>query len=150
LEIVGGYHEADYLPLLERVSVDLIERIDTLNQTFDSSALPSDEERARAQKRVEQFFAHYSAPILSQAISEMLLIGGGYHALMEPYSETISNQPIETSVNELVGFALASDLEDEALEAAIAAECQGWWDANPAIATQLSTLVRARLKEATS
>lgn len=148
LELVGAYHESDYLPHLERVSGDLIDRIDTLNQTFDDSALPSEEERERAQRRVEAFFARYSAPILSQAIGEMLLIGGGYHGLMEPYSEAIGDLPMDTAVNELVGFALASDLPNEKLTDAIAEECQGWWDGDATKAASLSGMVRKRLKDA--
>lgn len=148
LSLTGAFHDAVYLPHLTRVSMDLLERIDALNQSFSDSALPSEEERHRAQLRLEAFFERYSAPILSQAIGEMLLIGGPYHALMEPYSAQISQLPLETAVNELTGFALVSELPNAALYEAITTECQGWWDKDPSVATKLATLINARLKEA--
>lgn len=148
LGLVTQRHETDYLPQLQRVSPSMIDRIDALNQSFHEDALPSDEERMRAQARLNTFFAHCSAPILSQAIGEMLLLGGSYQGLLAQYEEEVSALPMESAVNELVGFALASDLEASAIEAAILAESQGWWDANPSAAKQLSTLVRTRLKEA--
>lgn len=148
LALVTQRHETDYLPHLLRVSPDTIDRIDALNQSFHVDALPSSEENQRAQRRLTAFLAKYAAPILSQALGEMLLLGGSYHGLLAQYNDAISALPLESAVNELVGFALASELTDEAIEAAILTETQGWWEANPSAATQLRTLVKARLKDA--
>ena len=149
LELTGSKHAGDYLPHLDRVSPDLIQRIDDTNHLYPESALPSSEEHTRAVDRLTAFFARYSAPILSQAISEMLLLGADYRALMEPYQEKVSNLEIEPAVNELVGFALASDLPNgEELIKAIHDESQGWWDGQTSTATKVTALVKERLKEA--
>lgn len=149
LELTGNKHAGDYLPHLVRVSSDLIQRIDDANHLYPESALPSSEEHTRAVDRLTAFFARYSAPILSQAISEMLLLGADYKALMEPYQEKVSNLELEAAVNELVGFALASDLPNgEELIKAIHDESQGWWDGQTSTATKATALVKERLKEA--
>lgn len=149
LAIVGAHHEADYLPHLTSVSLNLINRIDEINQTFAAGALPTPEEHTRAHERLAAFFATYSAPILSHAISEMLLIGGGYKGLVSNYESQITGLPMEEAVNELVGFALASELPNgELLQQAVLAECQGWWDGDAANATKLAALVKERLKKA--
>ncbi len=148
MAVTGSLHESDYLTHLMRVSPDLIERIDTLNQTFTDSALPTAEERSRAQRRTETYLATYSAPILSQAISEMLLIGGGFPGVMSAYVEAISALPLESAINEVVGFALTSDLPDKELAKAILTDVQGWWEASQSAAVQ--ALVTTRLHKATA
>lgn len=147
LSLVTARHDSEYLPYLLRVNPNLIDRIDALNQTYQPEALPTDEERQRAQRRLEVYFAAHDAPILSRAIREMLLLGGSYKGLISQYEEEVSALPMESAVNELVGFALASELSDDELRPAIAAECQGWWDDKPDNATRVSAAITARLKD---
>lgn len=147
LALVGRFHSVEFLPHLTRVSEALIERIDALNPDLDPGVLPSEEERRRAVDRTRRYMEKATAPILSLALSEMLLIGGGYQAMMEPYHDRISELTLPGAVNELVGFALASELTNDALEAAILTECQGWANDHPGAATQADALVKARLKE---
>jgi len=149
LAIVGAHHEADYLPHLTSVSLNLINRIDAVNQTTYAGVLPTTEEHARAHERLTMFFATYSAPILSHAISEMLLIGGDYKGLVSNYESSISTLAMVEAVNELVGFALASDLPNgAALQQAVLNESQGWWDGDVTNATKLAALISERLKKA--
>jgi hypothetical protein len=149
LQVTGSHHSAVYLPHLFYVSQNLIDRIDRLNAANWDAALPSREEHERAQTRLSAFYAGYSAPILSQAISEMLLIGGDYKGLLSSYEADVQKLAMEPAVNELVGFALASDLPNgDALKKAILDECQGWWDGDTNNATKLSSLVTERLKKA--
>lgn len=147
LSIVTSRHETDYLPQLLRVSPDLIARVAALNQTFSSDSLPPTHVRQRAQRRLEAYFTKRDAPILSRAIREMLLLGGSYQGLLSQYADVISALPIDSAINELVGFALASDLEDGELADAIAGECQGWWDDKPDNALRASAAIRTQLKE---
>jgi hypothetical protein len=149
LQVTGTRHSNDYLPHLFYVSQALIDRIDQLNATVWDAALPSREDHERAQSRLVAFFAGYSAPILSQAISEMLLIGGDYKGLLSSYEAEIQKLAMEPAVNELVGFALASELPNgEVLKKAVLDECQGWWDGDTNNATKLNGLVVERLKKA--
>jgi hypothetical protein len=149
LAVTGQHHDTDYIHHLSYVSQSLIDRIDQLNESNDGSMLPTAEEHSRAQDRLRAYFASYSAPILSQAISEMLLIGGDYKGLISSYEKHIQELALEPAVNELTGFALASELPNgEKLKEAILAECQGWWDGNTDNATKVASLVTDRLKKA--
>lgn len=149
LAVTGTHPDTDYIHHLTYVSQALIDRIDQLNASTDESAMPSREEHERAQARLRAYFTTYSAPILSQAISEMLLIGGDYHGIVSSYEKALQALDMEHAINELTGFALASELPNgEALKAAILAEGQGWWDGNTDNATKVNALVTDRLKKA--
>lgn len=128
LELVTQTSHAEYALYLRRVSPNLIERIDDVHQRYLPDAMPSMEEHNRAKMRTERFLAQQTSPILSQALADMLLFGGDYHALLEPYAESIAALDQKEAVQELVGFALVSELADDKLQAAIEKESQGWWE----------------------
>jgi hypothetical protein len=149
LAVTGTHHDTDYITHLTYVSQSLIDRIDLVNQNNDQSAMPTREEHERAQTRLRTYFATYSAPILSQAISEMLLIGGDYKGIVSCYEKSLQGLDMEQAINELTGFALASELPNgEPLKTAIIAEGQGWWDGNTDNATKVAAMVTDRLKKA--
>lgn len=146
LDLTGNHRETDYIVHLAHVTPELIQRIDDVNHVIPENALPTLEERDRAIDRLKAFFAHYNAPILSQAVADLLLIGADYHAMMEHYEEAISSLDMEPAVNELVGFALASDLPNgKGLIHAIEEECQGWWDGHVGHASKIASLIEQRL-----
>lgn len=149
LAVTGTHHDTDYIHHLTYVSQSLIDRIDQLNVSNDEALMPTREEHERAQTRLRTYFATYSAPILSQAISEMLLIGGDYKGIVSSYEKTLQGLDMEQAINELTGFALASELPNgEKLKEAILAEGQGWWDGDTANATKVNAMVTDRLKKA--
>lgn len=148
LAVTGTHHDTDYIHHLTYVSQSLIDRIDQLNVASDESLMPTREEHERAQTRLRAYFATYSAPILSQAISEMLLIGGDYHGIVSCYEKSLQGLDMEQAINELTGFALASELPNgESLRTAILAEGQGWWDGDTGNATKVYAMVTDRLKK---
>lgn len=139
---------AVYLPHLTFVDRSLIDRIDEVcgNSVYPGQ-MPTAEEEERARHRVAIYFQTYSAPILSQAISEMLLLGADYNGLLSNYEPVLQPLEKEAAINELVGFALASDLPDgESLKKAIAKEAQGWYDGKVENATIFNYWIEERLK----
>lgn len=141
LELVTQISHAEFALYLRRVSPDLIDRIDDVHQRYLPDAMPSAEERERAKTRTERFLAQANAPILSQAIADLLLFGGDYHAMLEPYEEQVAALDQAQALPELVGFALASELADEALQAAIEKESQGWWE-GPSVTQAVNQITR--------
>lgn len=145
LELVTETSHAEYALYLVRVSPSLIDRIDDVHQRYLPEAMPSSEEHDRALARTQKLLAKTPVPILSQAIADLLLFGGDYHSLLGLHEEAIAKLDQKGAIPELVGFALASELPDAELEAAILKETQGWWE-GPSM-TQATHQVTALLHE---
>lgn len=146
LELVTQTSHAEYVLYLRRVSPAFIERVDDVHHRYLPEAMPSTEEHDRAKVRTERFLAQQNAPILSQALADLLLFGGDYHALIEPYEAAIAKLDQKEAIPELVGFALVSELPDAKVQAAVEKESQGWWE-GPSM-TQAIHQITALLKGA--
>lgn len=144
LELVTETSHAEYALYLRDVSETLIERIDEIHHRYLPDAMPDTDVQERARQRTERFLAQANAPILSQALADLLLVGGDYHALLEPYEDQIAKLDMAQAIPELVGFALTSELADNQLQAAIEHESQGWWE-GPSM-TKAVNLVTSLLK----
>jgi hypothetical protein len=149
LELVGHRHEAEYLQVFTYVSDALIERIAHVNAVPGQENLPTTQVRAHALSRVRRFLAVAVSPIFSQAIGEMLLIGGDYKALMSLYGEGVERLDMDDAIPALVGFACASALPDDQIVSTLMDQIHGWWTDSPNAPAQanarIDTLLRSVL-----
>lgn len=127
LQLTGSYTSAEYLPLFESVSAELIERIAELNRQEDTEELPPTEFLNNYRERLQKLFALASAQAPQKLRIKTLLEDGA--RLGMPYEDYTVNErayldtcePQQLAL-ELMGLLLASSLAEAGILKAAGAE----------------------------
>lgn len=124
LSLIGSYHSTDYLTILDYVSPSLIERIAALCTKENVDELPADAIVERCRVRLRKFLqlAPMQAipePLAIDAVDDGARLGTPLDLLIEPWRTRLEELPPAILAGELVGFALASDLDNALIHSAI-------------------------------